>query len=559
MANKIEIFENTLLKLLIRRGMDVDRQNIVLSEGELGYTTDTKRLYIGDGQTAGGVLVGGNRFLGSVPNVTTLFLATSGDIAYQTSTNKLYTYDGGNYSNINSWSVVGGVYKNQNSTISIDGVNNIAVGTISASNITSDIAGPSLTLNTSNKLTLSSQIAVDTVVGLNSRGITLPGTLRINSITYEWPTGGVPNNSYLQSDISGNLRWTPYIDTETTNFVYSSAGIIPVGSIMPFISSSNAPAGWLLCNGQSVAGSIYPELSAVIGTTFGGDAINFNVPNLINRVLYGVNNSPATSTLYNISSGTNSSLSATGTLYIIKAKPDGVLNTSMSVSSPLCAAVNGVSISPLTYFNPLSGRVDLGLTTTLTGTTTVLGGFIADRFGRVIDQVATSPGTTNIPGPGTRPVYNGSSSPIAFFQTPATIISNTNNITFTMTAFPFITNSAGSVVGSPNFYSVPPNAKNLIVDSIIERKQNVTSTQVRLIASAPNATLLNGTDNTIGTTEFRVNYIKTFDSNDDVSCINQAFIPLSANSFGHLVAAFRVNNSPITTDVFDVRVIGYTL
>jgi uncharacterized protein YheU (UPF0270 family) len=45
----IEILENTLLKLLVRRGTNYDRQQITLETGELGYTTDTKRLYVGDG------------------------------------------------------------------------------------------------------------------------------------------------------------------------------------------------------------------------------------------------------------------------------------------------------------------------------------------------------------------------------------------------------------------------------------------------------------------------------------------------------------------------------
>jgi hypothetical protein len=555
MANKIEIFENTLLKLLVRRGMDVDRQNIVLSEGELGYTTDTKRLYVGDGQTKGGILIGGNKFLGSVPNVTTLFLATSGDLAYSTSTSKLYAYTGGDYSNINNWSVVGGTYNSQDSTISINATNGIAVGTISASNISSDIAGPSLTLNTSNKLTLSSQIAVDTIKGLNSSYINLPSTLRINSISYQWPAGGVPNNSYLQSDISGNLTWTPYINTETTNFVYTSSGIIPVGSIMPFISSANAPSGWLLCNGQSVAGSVYPELSAVIGTTFGGNATNFNVPNFINRVLYGVNTSPGSSTLYNIASGTNSSLSATGALYIIKARPDGITNVSMSVSTPLCAAVNGTQTTG--YFNPLSGRIDLGLTAPLTGTTTVLGGFVADTFGRVTGEVTTPAGITNTPGPGTRPVYNGSSSPIGFFQTPAIILTNTNNVTFTVSAFPFVTDSAGSRVGSPDFYSVPSNAKNLIVDTIINKNSPDSGNVKRIIAAAPNSSLLNGTNQTQGTTEYIIGWAESSSSGDSIANSQQSMIPLSANQFGHLTAAFRVNNS--SSDTFNIRVVGYTL
>ena len=39
----VEILENTLLKLLVRRGTDSDRRNIILTDGELGYTTDTDR------------------------------------------------------------------------------------------------------------------------------------------------------------------------------------------------------------------------------------------------------------------------------------------------------------------------------------------------------------------------------------------------------------------------------------------------------------------------------------------------------------------------------------
>jgi hypothetical protein len=561
MANKIEIFENTLLKLLVRRGMDVDRQNIVLTEGEIGYTTDTKRLYVGDGQTKGGILIGGNKFLGSVPNVTTLFLATSGDLAYSTSTSKLYAYSGGDYSNINNWAVVGGTYNNQNSTISINATNGIAVGTISASNITSDIAGPSLTLSTSNKLTLSSDIVVDKIRGLNSAYINLPSTLRINSISYQWPEGGVPNNSYLQSDISGNLTWTPYINTETTNFVYTSSGIIPVGSIMPFISSANAPSGWLLCNGQSVAGSVYPELSAVIGITFGGNTTNFNVPNLINKTLYGVNNSPGTSTLYSVSSGTNSALSATGALYIIKARPDGVTNVSMSVSTPLCAAVNGTQTTG--YFNPLSGRIDLGLTAPLTATTTVLGGFVADTFGRVTGQVTTPAGTTNTPGPGTRPVYNGTSSPIGFFQTPAYILNQgyttaSTSYRFTISAYPFITDNTGAKVGGGTFYSVPSNAKNLIVDSSIYKRGPDTGNLLRILASAPNISLVEATSlQTLGVNEFLIGASRADGAGDSIQGSTQCMIPLSATNTGDLVAAFRASAS--VNDSYWIRVVGYTL
>ena len=65
MSKKIEILENTLLKLLVRRGQNADRQNVILDQGELGFTTDGKRLFVGDGQTLGGIITG-SKFLGSV-------------------------------------------------------------------------------------------------------------------------------------------------------------------------------------------------------------------------------------------------------------------------------------------------------------------------------------------------------------------------------------------------------------------------------------------------------------------------------------------------------------
>ena len=46
------------MALQIRRGTDASRQTVTPAEGELVYSTDTKRVYVGDGVTAGGVAVG---------------------------------------------------------------------------------------------------------------------------------------------------------------------------------------------------------------------------------------------------------------------------------------------------------------------------------------------------------------------------------------------------------------------------------------------------------------------------------------------------------------------
>ena len=45
------------MSLRIRRGTDAERTGVTFLEGELVYTTDTKKLYLGDGTTAGGIAV----------------------------------------------------------------------------------------------------------------------------------------------------------------------------------------------------------------------------------------------------------------------------------------------------------------------------------------------------------------------------------------------------------------------------------------------------------------------------------------------------------------------
>jgi hypothetical protein len=77
-----EITSDTVVKILIRRGLEIERQSTLLSEGEPGYSIDLKRLFIGDGYTIGGIPVGVKNF-GIVGN-TTEFLTYSqqGDFCY---------------------------------------------------------------------------------------------------------------------------------------------------------------------------------------------------------------------------------------------------------------------------------------------------------------------------------------------------------------------------------------------------------------------------------------------------------------------------------------------
>ena len=63
---------------------------------------------------------------------------------------------------------------------------------------------------------------------------------------------------------------------------------IPVGSIIPY-GDSVVPETYLLCNGQAVLRTDYPELFAIIGTSFGsGDgSTTFNVPDYRDKFVLG--------------------------------------------------------------------------------------------------------------------------------------------------------------------------------------------------------------------------------------------------------------------------------
>lgn len=66
----------------------------------------------------------------------------------------------------------------------------------------------------------------------------------------------------------------------------------PSGVVMYF-ASRNAPANWLVCGGQAVDRTVYANLFAVIGTTFGAGngTTTFNVPDLRGEFIRGWDNS----------------------------------------------------------------------------------------------------------------------------------------------------------------------------------------------------------------------------------------------------------------------------
>lgn len=62
-----------------------------------------------------------------------------------------------------------------------------------------------------------------------------------------------------------------------------------VGTILPW-PGTFAPVGWAFCNGQTLTIQSNAALFAIIGTIYGGDAVNnFKLPDLRGRTLIGAN------------------------------------------------------------------------------------------------------------------------------------------------------------------------------------------------------------------------------------------------------------------------------
>jgi hypothetical protein len=89
-----EITSDTVVKILVRRGLEIERVETLLSEGELGLSVDSRRLFIGDGYTLGGTPVGSINF-GVINNLTDVTpYAQFGDMAVCNNLSYVFNYNG---------------------------------------------------------------------------------------------------------------------------------------------------------------------------------------------------------------------------------------------------------------------------------------------------------------------------------------------------------------------------------------------------------------------------------------------------------------------------------
>lgn len=113
-----------IAKILIRKGTNADRLTVTLSEAELGYTTDTDRLYVGDGTTPGGIVTS-NKNWGVVASEAILATldAEINDLAFYNS--KTYSLTSLPATNLGNWSIIAGESNGTVTTVEVGDYLNI--------------------------------------------------------------------------------------------------------------------------------------------------------------------------------------------------------------------------------------------------------------------------------------------------------------------------------------------------------------------------------------------------------------------------------------------------
>ena len=278
------------MSLRIRRGTESDRQSTLFDLGEIVYTTDTKKLYIGDGTTTGGVHVLANSTGNGLAfnstsqtigfNLSTLSLSTQITPESYTTT---YTSAGSSGTTLKVASTVGiqaGMTVNGTgfTTQTVAGVVDGVTLTLSAApgNSPAPVSGETLTFSSTNQYFTSARMltalnaaltaGTQTGISFNFSGGALSATV----------ASALPSNAsgVLTNNGSGTLSWTSlanYALLNSPTFTTPSLGAATATSLSTTQSSFN-----LLTSTATTVNAFTAATAVNIGSasgvvTFAGD------------------------------------------------------------------------------------------------------------------------------------------------------------------------------------------------------------------------------------------------------------------------------------------------
>ncbi len=274
-----------IVKLKLRRGTDSQRESVVLEQGELGYTTDSKRVFVGDGFLSGGNVLGAKNhppmYIGTR---TDLAEAVTGDMVYED--NLLYQLSGTDATQLSAWTFVGtrtdgttidynaGLLELKDNSITIDKVASDFVVPnggieLTPTGLSAAVDNATITINSSGQLESTNIYISAGDVGLGLSGgdgdpIGLQTTPSFTFIGNELEINEVPADAVLADSVNASALGNGLEKTPGTGEVrLETIG----GAIMhPFNTSEYDSTGRVI----STTSTIEQNLSAT-STTGGGE------------------------------------------------------------------------------------------------------------------------------------------------------------------------------------------------------------------------------------------------------------------------------------------------
>jgi len=229
-----------IVKLKLRRGTDAQRQTVTLEQGELGYSTDGKRVWVGDGFTIGGNTVGNIAHPPlSVNTRTDLTTAATGDIVYED--NLLYQLSGTDATTLSSWGFIGSRPDDLSIEYNPSNQLHIVAGSITAAKLSSDV------------IATNGGLSFNPVEGLSAN---VDGTsITVSSTTGQLSViGGTISSSSIGNGLSGGSGSDIGLDT-TSSFTYTGSKLefanAPISTVCACaINSATVSGGLAICGGS---------------------------------------------------------------------------------------------------------------------------------------------------------------------------------------------------------------------------------------------------------------------------------------------------------------------
>ena len=276
------------MALRLRRGTDLERIGVVFAEGELVYSTDTKRLFIGDGVTAGGVPVSDiisdqSPQLGASLDLNTYDIVGFGNI----NVNGDITASGTlTVPNIIT-DVQGSIFGDDSSPL-VDGANNKIILDNNSITDLSDVdttgvqVGDVLKWDGANWLASDeAQVAVSELLDVDLNGLSLGDILSWNG--FNWvPDGGF--GDFFEGDVRGSIFGedsTLIVDSILNSIYASSIATDTINAVSGRLNVNGLPTGGFSTKIQANQDRFFLELNrtddaAIKGTSNYCGAIKFS-------------------------------------------------------------------------------------------------------------------------------------------------------------------------------------------------------------------------------------------------------------------------------------------